>query len=60
MGMRMHMDYVDMETIPQFQMMPFSLSSAIQNSVVDIFLLVTFNLLFFTGAYVGFLRYDVR
>jgi ABC-type transport system involved in multi-copper enzyme maturation permease subunit len=59
-GMRMSMSYVNADDIPQFQYQTTSLSNSLQACWVDILLLVLFNVLFFAGAYVGFLRYDVR
>ena len=59
-GMRMHFGWVTAEEIPQFQVQTVSLAKGLQASWVDILLLVIFNILFFTGAYVGFLKYDVR
>jgi len=59
-GMRMSMSFVNADDIPQFQPQTTSIGKSLQACWVDIFLLIIFNLLFFTGAYVGFLRYDVR
>jgi len=59
-GMRMNMSWISAEQIPQFQFQSTSLNSGLQACWVDILLLVIFNILFFVGAYVGFLRYDVR
>ncbi len=60
MGMRMAMGYINMETVPQFTMNRISLTQGLQAIWVDVLLLIIFNLLFFSIAYVGFLRYDVR
>ena len=59
-GMQMTFGWVSADEIPQFQLQTVSLGQAFQASWVDILLLVLFNVLFFAGAYVGFLRYDVR
>jgi ABC-type transport system involved in multi-copper enzyme maturation permease subunit len=58
--MRMAMGYINMETVPQFTMNRISLTQGLQAIWVDVLLLIIFNLLFFSIAYVGFLRYDVR
>lgn len=60
MGMRMSMGWVTGDNIPQFQLQNTSLAKGLQASWMDILLLIIFNILFFVGAYVGFLRYDVR
>ncbi|MCK5147470.1 ABC transporter permease subunit [bacterium] len=59
-GMRMSMGWINTEDIPKFQYNITSLKEGIMASWLDILLLIIFNILFFTGAYVGFLRYDVR
>jgi ABC-type transport system involved in multi-copper enzyme maturation permease subunit len=60
MGMRMSMEWVSADDIPQFQTPHQPLDQVLQDGWVDILLLILFNVLFFTGAYVSFLRYDVR
>jgi len=59
-GMHMNMGWVKAEDIPKYEFKPVSLSEGLQTSWLDITLLVMFNVLFFTIAYVGFLKYDVR
>jgi len=59
-GMHMSMGWISANDIPQYHFQPTSLSRDLQASWLDILLLVMFNVLFFTAAYVGFLRYDVR
>jgi ABC-2 type transport system permease protein len=46
--------------LPVFEFKPISLGVSIAASVVDIGLLILFNLVFFAGAYAAFLRYDLR
>jgi len=59
-GMRMRMGWIGADQIPQFQFQSTPLNRGLQACWVDILLLVIFNILFFVGAYVGFLKYDVR
>jgi ABC-type transport system involved in multi-copper enzyme maturation permease subunit len=59
-GMRMRMGWVKSEEIPRFQYNRTGLAAGIQSSWVDILILMLYNFLFFSVAYVGFLRYDVR
>jgi len=59
--MRMNFDgWVSYDDIPKFQMQGSILADTFRAIWIDLLLLVLFNLLFFTGAYVAFLRYDVR
>jgi ABC-type transport system involved in multi-copper enzyme maturation permease subunit len=51
---------VDFATVPKFQEHDAALGQSIKLAVWDIGLLVLFNLVFFAGAFVSFLRYDVR
>jgi len=51
---------VDFDTVPKFQERDLALGESLQLAVWDIGLLVLFNLVFFTAAFVSFLRYDVR
>jgi ABC-type transport system involved in multi-copper enzyme maturation permease subunit len=51
---------VDFETVPKFQEQDLGLGESLRLAVWDIGVLVLFNLVFFTGAFVSFLRYDVR
>lgn len=60
LGMRMNLDFINADAIPQYLTQSSSLAQSLQASWVDILLLFMFNVLFFVGAYVGFLRYDVR
>ncbi len=43
-----------------FQFQPPQFSEALSQSWIDILLLMIYNVLFFVGGYVSFLRYDVR
>ena len=45
---------------PVFQAEPDPHRGIMKNVLPDALLLVAFNMLFFTGAFVAFLRYDVR
>jgi ABC-type transport system involved in multi-copper enzyme maturation permease subunit len=51
---------VDFATVPKFQQRNVALGQSLESAVWDIGLLVLFNLVFFAGAFVSFLRYDVR
>ena len=51
---------IDPREIPAFDYQPPPLPEAAATSLADIGLLACFNLLCFAGAFVGFLRYDVR
>lgn len=51
---------VDFATVPKFQQRDLALGKSLKSAVWDIGLLVLFNLIFFAGAFVSFLRYDVR
>jgi ABC-type transport system involved in multi-copper enzyme maturation permease subunit len=51
---------VDFANVPKFQERDVALGQSLKLAVWDIGLLVLFNLVFFSGAFVSFLRYDVR
>jgi ABC-type transport system involved in multi-copper enzyme maturation permease subunit len=51
---------VDFATVPKFQERDLALGESLKLAIWDIGLLVLFNLVFFAGAFVSFLRYDVR
>lgn len=51
---------VDFDTVPKFQDRDFALGQSLKSAVWNIGLLALFNLVFFAGAFVSFLRYDVR
>ena len=51
---------IDPAELPAFVFNPPSLNSILRAGVFDLSLLAFFNLLFFSGAFVAFLRYDVR
>ncbi len=53
-------EYLDPNEMPQFEYSRASLGEVTENSLIDIGLLILFNLLFFGGAFVAFLRYDLR
>jgi ABC-type transport system involved in multi-copper enzyme maturation permease subunit len=51
---------VDFAAVPKFQERDLALGQSLKLAIWDIGLLVLFNLVFFAGAFVSFLRYDVR
>jgi len=51
---------VDFDTVPKFQERDLALGQSLKLAIWDIGLLMLFNLVFFTAAFVSFLRYDVR
>jgi ABC-2 type transport system permease protein len=51
---------IDVSEIPVFTYTPEPLSHSFGGALVDIGLLLTFNLLLFGGAFAAFLRYDLR
>ena len=51
---------IDPRELPVFDYEPPPLDQMLRASVADLGLLGLFNLLFFSGAFVSFLRYDVR
>jgi ABC-type transport system involved in multi-copper enzyme maturation permease subunit len=51
---------IDPNEIPPFQYLPKKLSGDLGSAILDIGILLLFNGLFFAGAFVAFLRYDVR
>jgi ABC-type transport system involved in multi-copper enzyme maturation permease subunit len=51
---------IDFGHLPGFSEKPIPIADAIQYGMLDGVLLMLFNLIFFMGAYVAFLQYDVR
>lgn len=51
---------LDPNELPQFEFAKTSFALATANSVLDLGLLILFNLLFFGGAFAAFLKYDLR
>ena len=51
---------LDPNEMPQFEFSETTAGIATSNSLLDLGLLVLFNLLFFGGAFAAFLRYDLR
>lgn len=51
---------IDPEELPKFVYKPIGLAESIEAATVDLGLLALFNILFFSGAFVAFIRYDVR
>jgi ABC-type transport system involved in multi-copper enzyme maturation permease subunit len=51
---------VDFANVPKFQERNLALGQSLKLAIWDIGLLALFNLAFFAGAFVSFLRYDVR
>lgn len=53
-------DYLDLRARPRFQFQPPPFSVRLDRILIPSGVLVIFNLLFFAGSFVSFLRYDVR
>jgi len=53
-------EYIDATEMPQFEFRPHTAAQALSSAVVDFGFLSVFNLLFFAGTIVAFVRYDVR
>jgi len=51
---------IDPAELPEFVWRPPTMGEVVQAGVFDLSVLALFNLVFFTGAFVAFLRYDVR
>jgi len=51
---------IDATEIPEFQYAGPSVQNAMSEALPDLGLMVVFNLLFFVGSFVAFVRYDVR
>lgn len=51
---------IDTNELPKFNYRPFGLDRMVQHSLFDLGLLVLFNIIFFLGGFVRFLRYDLR
>lgn len=51
---------VDFTTVPKFQERNLALDQSLKLAIWDIGLLALFNLAFFAGTFISFLRYDVR
>jgi ABC-type transport system involved in multi-copper enzyme maturation permease subunit len=51
---------IDPREVPEFLYQQPPLGEVVQASILDFGILIFFNLLFFAGAFVAFLRYDVR
>ena len=49
----------DLSRIPKFKEQSEGIGSSLQRAVPDIMILVVLNILFFMGAFISFLRYDV-
>jgi len=55
-----YLDRPDVSDMPSFQYEPRSAISVASDDLVHILLLALFNVVFFMGAYLSFLKYDVR
>lgn len=55
-----YLDTPDVSDMPSFQYEPRSAVSVAGGDLVHILLLALFNVVFFMGAYLSFLKYDVR
>ena len=53
-------DPIDPSEMPGFQFTHTGTVKALASSVIDLGLLALFNLIFFAGAFISFLRYDLR
>ena len=53
-------EQIDAEEIPAFEYRTASLSDSLTAALPDLGILALFNLLFFLGAFVAFIRYDLR
>jgi hypothetical protein len=51
---------IDPHEMPEFQFNNINRQEAIEAAMVDMGLLALFNIIFFAGAFIAFLRYDVR
>jgi ABC-type transport system involved in multi-copper enzyme maturation permease subunit len=51
---------VDFATVPKFEERNFTLGQSLGLAVSDVGLLLLFNFVFFAGAWISFMRYDVR
>jgi len=51
---------IDPHELPDFQYAGFRLSESLDSAVVDMGILLFFNLIFFFGSFAAFVRYDVR
>ncbi len=51
---------IDPRELPTFDYAPPAVSAVLRDAAFDLGLLALFNLVFFAGAFVAFLRYDVR
>lgn len=50
----------DISELPQFEFKPESLRASFTRAIPDFLILILMSIVFFTGAFVSFLRYDVR
>lgn len=53
-------DPINPNELPVFQYDAPSASEAINSALLDMALLLVFNIIFFSGAFIAFMRYDVR
>jgi hypothetical protein len=51
---------VDISEAPKFSDPEYSFAAAVSGSLIDLGLLALFNVLAFVGAFVAFLRFDMR
>lgn len=51
---------IDPKEIPEFLFQPQELSAVLYDALPDIAILLVFNLIFFCGSFLAFLRYDLR
>jgi hypothetical protein len=51
---------IDPTEMPAFEYRPQTLSAALEPALIDMGLLIFFNLLFFAGSFAAFMKYDLR
>ena len=51
---------IDPTELPNFEYQPISFASVFQSSLIDLGILILYNIIFFAASFVFFLRYDLR
>jgi len=59
-GGRGNLEEPDISDMPQYEFKPESLRDSVSRALPDFLILILMSVVFFTGAFVSFLRYDVR
>ena len=52
-------DWYNADEVPTWRLIAARLSDTVESAQIDLLLLVMYNVVFFMGTYVAFLRYDV-